>query len=398
MWGGGMGVVSCSLISVVSWSKTKFTGMHSSSCITDDQFLQALGGVKNNSLVQNLDTNNSENDEDDYIQIIRQSSYYDKDKLDNLLKSTRKCFSVFSTNIQNIKTKFDELKIFLDDLRERHNFEFSVICLQECQFSEKENLTRLKLNNYKPIPQGHKLKNPCSTKGGLFIYLHENFKGTTINTLHYSTWEGQVIKITNGGLERSISLANIYRPPNDINEKYRQFIQEISPILASLEHENSECMVLGDFNINLLKLNEKEVFEEFFDTLTENSFYPKITMPTRFTIKHGTLIDNIFCKLTDKSIDTTSGILIKKFSDHQPYFSFLTKLLHKEPPCKYVKLNTQNIEAIQKFENELISVKLVEKMDINPLSDPNISYNILHTAIETAKNEHIPCKLVKFNK
>ncbi len=43
--------------------------------------------------------------------------------------------------------------------------------------------------------------------------------------------------------------------------------------------------------------------------ITENSFYPKITLPTRFSNKHGTLIDNIFCKLTDM---TTSVILIKK--------------------------------------------------------------------------------------
>ncbi len=45
--------------------------------------------------------------------------------------------------------------------------------------------------------------------------------------------------------------------------------------------------------------------------LTSNSFYPKITVPTQLTNTHGTLIDNFLCKLTDNTLDTTSGVLIK---------------------------------------------------------------------------------------
>ncbi len=38
--------------------------------------------------------------------------------------------------------------------------------------------------------------------------------------------------------------------------------------------ENLECIISGDFNIDLLKLNEKEVICEFVDTLTKY-FFPK---------------------------------------------------------------------------------------------------------------------------
>ncbi len=44
--------------------------------------------------------------------------------------------------------------------------------------------------------------------------------------------------------------------------KYLEFIQEISPLLVSIEKENSECIVAGDFNIDLLKINEKAIFSE----------------------------------------------------------------------------------------------------------------------------------------
>ncbi len=60
---------------------------------------------------------------------------------------------------------------------------------------------------------------------------------------------------------------------------------------------NVEAIITGDTNFDLLKINERQVFGDFFDTLSENSFYPKITLPTRFSNKHGTLIDHLFCKL-----------------------------------------------------------------------------------------------------
>ena len=39
---------------------------------------------------------------------------------------------------------------------------------------------------------------------------------------------------------------------------------------------NTEDILAGYFNINLLKIHEKELFGHFFDSLTVNSFYAKI--------------------------------------------------------------------------------------------------------------------------
>ncbi len=50
-------------------------------------------------------------------------------------------------NIQSIGSKFDELKIFIEDIREKYNFEFNAICLQECQLKETDNITHFKLEN-----------------------------------------------------------------------------------------------------------------------------------------------------------------------------------------------------------------------------------------------------------
>ncbi len=130
--------------------------------------------------------------------------------------------------------------------------------------------------------------------------------------------------------------------------------------------------------------------------LTANSFYPKITMPTRFSNRHGTLIDNLFCKLIENSLNTTSGILIKKFSDHQPYFTFLYSLINIEPPPEYIKMNTQNNTAIDNLKKEIMSKNLMDILNLNQNANPNKNYEIFHATVEHAKEIH--SKTIKFNK
>ncbi len=219
----------------------------------------------------------------------------------------------------------------------------------ECQFNETVSTEQFNFENYKLIPQGKPI-NPCSAKGGLIIYLHDNFKGTTEMTLNtYSTWEAQIIKVTNNGLKKLMLVRNINRPPRDTINQYNEFIREITPILGIIESRNMECFLTGDTNINLLDINERQVVADFFDILTENMFYPKITLPTRFSKKRGTRIDNLFCKLTEKTLDTTSGILTLKVSDHQPYFIFINNINPEETQLKYIKINLQTKAALQSF-------------------------------------------------
>ncbi len=71
--------------------------------------------------------------------------------------------------------------------------------------------------------------------------------------------------------------------------------------------------------------------------LTSRSFYPKITLSTRLSNNHGTLIDNFFCKLTEATLDTTARVLTKKLSDHQPYFIILNNVKIRDHPPIYVK-------------------------------------------------------------
>ncbi len=79
---------------------------------------------------------------------------------------------------------------------------------------------------------------------------------------------------------------------------------------------------------------------------TCHSLYPKITLSTRLSNNHGTLIDNIFCKLTETTLDNTSGISIKKTSDHQPYFTLLNNVIVKDFPLLFGNITNQDKEIL----------------------------------------------------
>ncbi len=174
----------------------------------------------------------------------------------------------------------------------------------------------------------------CFLSPSLIIYLNDKFDYSIKHKLNnYKTWEVQIIQVKKGdALTKNINIGNIYRPLKDLLDNYYEFINEFSPILDQLETINNEAIIAGDFNIDLLKINNKHVVSDYFDMFTCHSFYPKITLPNRFSNNHGTLIDNILRKLTETMLDTTSCILIEKFSDHQPYFTLLNNVILKDSP------------------------------------------------------------------
>ena len=44
------------------------------------------------------------------------------------------------------------------------------------------------------------------------------------------------------------------------------FFSEFTPIITSFDKTKCDVIIAGDFNINLLKINEKEVFGDFFSS------------------------------------------------------------------------------------------------------------------------------------
>ena len=357
----------------------------------DKSFSRFQGGFSSNSLCDILQLNEAnEND----IQPIIHSPYYDMDTLKLLTEQNNGCFSILSSNVESINAKMNEIEAFVEELSQMH-FKFSLMCFQECWLSDNDDKSHLQIDGYDCITQGK----TCGNKGGLVMYINNCFNYKVIMTLNqFDHWEGQFVKITGGGLSKDVIIGNIYRPPRDLNENYIQFLNEFTSIISLIDKTNSDIIIAGDFNINLLKINEKKIVGEFFDMLISNSFYPHITLPTRFSNNSGTLIDNLFCRIDKYAKQPKSGILTKQFSDHQPCFTFLNNVQLKDKPPKYITIRIQSEQAISNFLHDIISSDVYNNLNQSPTADPNVNYNMLHDVIKLAKDKHMPYKTVKFNK
>ena len=327
---------------------------------TDRAFLEFSGGLPSNSLINILELKNKRNAHNE-LQIMHQSSYFDHAKFKLFAERNKNNFTILSSNIQSINTKIDELVVFINDLS-NINFKFSVICLQESGISENYDSSLIQLNGYICVTQS------------------------------------QIIEVSGDGLTQTITIGNIYRPPRPSNENYKEFIDEFSTVLSSLKlNRNKNIILAGDYNINLLKINENEFCNTFFDTLTSFSLFPQITLPTRFSIYNGTLIDNFFCELNKHTLSSSSGILINKFSDHQPYFMSIDTKLKRNHPPKFIKINRQNTEEMLNVKHD-INLNINDKMDTTETANINLNYDIIIGEITRAKNKFMTNKVVKFNR
>ena len=175
-------------------------------------------------------------------------------------------------------------------------------------------------------------------------------------------------------------------------------MNDMRSILTSYERLNSNIIFAGDFNMNLLEVNNKDAITEFFDLIASFSFFPKITLPTRFTNNNGTLIDNFFCKLTQNTLSSYSGILLKQFSDHQPYFLCIDIKQQYLANPKMIKVCNQSIENLKQFYEDLQQKDMMSIIDQNPNTDPNLNYDALSSMINNSREKCIPTKFVKFKK
>ena len=137
---------------------------------------------------------------------------------------------------------------------------------------------------------------------------------------------------------------------------------------------------------------------DFFDLLMSYSLDPQITLPTRFTETKGTLIDNTFCKLLTPTNINSAGILINKFSDHQPCFMLLNAETKKTHTPNLVKLKIITQNAFLKIKNDLMITNIHGQLDQSHSVDVNSNDDIMFNEIHRVVQKQIYQATLKFNK
>ena len=286
----------------------------------ENNILQNFGGLCMNDL-SNIIKNNLgfiKNGTAMETYLIKSSSYYTCDTLVATLAENTERFSLLSLNCQSLNSKFDNILILVECLGQ-NNCYFSAICLQETWLDDDADLSLYNIPGYVCIGQGKH----CSAHGGLLIYLyHTLIYDLNIIPVNSETFEGMFVKILNAN-GRNIYLGNIYRPPRNNNSELsiQTFLDYLNPSLENFNKLHSDVILVGDFNINLLKYNDQVGSKMFLQHMFSIGMIPNITLPTRITDSTATLIDNVFTNIQMNNNNLSrSGALISNISDHLPYF------------------------------------------------------------------------------
>ena len=330
------------------------------------ELLSGFGGLTQNDLNNILD--HVDKDDPEELLSYKSSMYVDMDGLNKYLQ-TKDNFTLLSLNIQSIHAKFEEFKIIIDQLG-LSGRKINAICLQETWLDENSDTNRLLIDGYNFISQ----PKSCSSHGGLAIYLRDDLSYSEISMIPKSDlWENQIINISGPSLTSTITICNVYRPPrnNDSNRVISNFLSEYSILVDQLSKSANECAIAGDFNINLLQLNERDIFNEYFDLMVGCGFFPHITLPTRFSKRSCTLIDQIFVKEKLNESSGTSVILFSNLSDHLPCISSIGTTLKPISTSKVIMKRKIDQNSLNNFYQG------VSNMDLPSICHSNIDMTIM---------------------
>jgi len=341
----------------------------------------------NNSLTHLLDTEHNEE-----FRSINMSPYLSAgDFIDSVATQHTAYFSYMSLNCQSLNAKFVYIKVLLEQFM-FNNCPIQALALQETWFSNETDLSLYHISGYQLISVGHH----ASSKGGIAIYLHDDWNYKIIDDNKNSDlWEYQCIEICNinDPLKSKIVLGNVYRPPKSNRVELDTFLEELYSMLQNHQSKNKNTYIAGDFNINLLSLNNTPFTHEYFEHILSAGYIPTITLPTRLS-QNSTLIDNIF---TSNLNDLHTAILSDHISDHQPIIVLAPVNPHRKL-TKYIQIRTSNEQAKLNFKNTFKDKNVIDKLTKQETADPNKNYEILEATIKQTIDECMPEKTVKFNK
>ena len=168
-----------------------------------------------------------------------------------------------------------------------------------------------------------------------------------------------MLHIKGGGLPKGLIIGNIYRPPRMLKEEIKQFINEFILLILSLEKYKLNKNLAGDYNLNLLKINNDELCTAFFDLIISHSLLQRITLPNIISNASGNLIDTILCTADVTIKPTTAGILLNKLSDHQPCFILLDTTFARSHNPKFIRKYVQIEDVITNIYNDIMFIRNV---------------------------------------
>lgn len=291
---------------------------------------------------------------------------------------SKKAVSFVHCNIRSLSANHDRLIDMLSDLFHP----FSIIGLTET----KLHISKNQIINTE-LPGYHFLSQPSlSNAGGTGFYIqnHLNFSVRSDLSKTESGFEALWIEVLNEK-QSNLLCGTIYRHPNgNIDE----FLEYLNTALEKTNSENKPCVIMGDFNLNLLKFESHNETDSFLNSMLANFFQPHILQPTRITDHSATLIDNIFLNSLNEYF-TISGNIIYDLTDHLANFLIINNYSSLPNKIKMYKRDYTNFNE-NKFIEDCQAINWKEI--ISTAHDPNCIFDSFYYKLSDLIDAHIPIK------
>ena len=147
--------------------------------------------------------------------------------------------------------------------------------------------------------------------------------------------------------DHKVVIGVIYKPPES---NIDIFVAHFNDLMGIISKERKHCILMGDFNIDLIKVDMQNQTKYFAHSLYTNAFYPTISKHTRFTEHSATLLNNIITNITGYCMK--SGVLYNDISDHFPVFNLLQLDSKITKKYEYIFKCTNNANNIEKVNIE----------------------------------------------
>ena len=155
----------------------------------------------------------------------------------------------------------------------------------------------------------------------------------------------------------SVVTAVAYRHPGPGAGDINRFNDSMQKMLNTVNKKKRSFYIMGDFDIDLLKISNNETIRQYANTLLGSMCKCLIDLPTRVTPISKTLIDHIYSNDTKSRIN--SGILVTDISDHFPVFAIISKM-----KLLSNKLVHYYVRDMNKFDHKIFLEQLNYRLDI----------------------------------
>ena len=287
-------------------------------------------------------------------------------------------FKIAHLNCASLTKNIDEIRILL----KRTNID--VLTLSETHLSDLFDDSEISCDGY-----SIERKDRNRAGGGVATYVREDINYIARSDFSVENLETVVIEIKRP-YSRPVIIVNWYRPPNS----NLAILQSFETLLERIDVLNSECIILGDMNCDLLKTDKAPYTKHLCQIMERYNFNQCITSPTRVTHNTSSIIDLIWTNERDK-IGQASVIEIS-LSDH--YLVYCT--LGKTKGCKQnehrhkVGRNMKKVD-VEKLKEDVAALSWEVIQNMNSVIE---AYDCFEKTLLSILDKHAPVRKKRIKK